>query len=58
MVSKEALGAEHDTQEFVSKEPVVSEQRAAGRQKLGYFSLLKYLGFIDVNRTVRLYSDF
>ena len=23
-----------------------------GRQKLGYFSLMKYFGFIDVNRTV------
>ena len=25
----------------------------AGRQKLGYFSLMKCFGFIDVNRTVK-----
>ena len=24
----------------------------AGSQKLGYFNLMKYLGFIDVNQTV------
>ena len=24
----------------------------AGHQKLGHFSIMKYIGFIDVNRTV------
>ena len=32
---------------------IISFKGTAGSQKIGYFSLMKYFGFIDVNLSVR-----
>ena len=41
---------------IVAKESVF--RGTAGRQKLGYFSVMKYFGFINVNRAVALFRAF